>query len=945
MAYTAYAQYNILFSNEADYNFAVAVAGGNSIDISPRGAAALFGIPVPYPSGDLATIDKTITFISPFDPGSEIGHPGPSGVFVDDTIDSMFVPGQSGNPISAFPKGPDMNLIWTGAILRINANVDITAPPPNIIPQRRWIHGMELIPNSEGGSTSEAAMSRIASRTVAGFGYGLRGNNSILTISHSLNEFRTGLTSKTSWERFYFRLRTIGTTNCGFWRSNGATSANAGIGLKFNTLGGIDVVNINAINNEQAVPSFFPAIELNRYYRLDIFVNFSTTVGDTHLIILLNGVPVVSFMDAAHFGIGSQNGHISSVLGRWTIASDNQIEYDCDDWINSDLPINVDPQQGLYFTDDFRSIDWLAGSHIRPAISLSATTVGWTGNQEVLNQTLSPFTNLNNKLTSVTSGATIDGTTDVNNDQDEIAQKLGPVAAVIADESLNAASTDGKLGYRLAGGAPVLTTINQVNIDRIHSVAYQPSGLTEPQDIVPFHIVKTKSLDANQDITDMLQAAIEYIGIWGPEDAGPEADATDNVNVMDAIHNCLYTGSLWGYIGALTDAPVAAIGGTYIGNGTFQDINLPLPVHFLLIRPLTGANSGIRFFGASISPHLGVTQQNVPNVRVWMDSLQQVKFTVSGTDPQVNANGVTFQYIAFCDPGMRYNICGAYNFPSTGPSPRTTNLIDPNFTPEWIWIQKEVPNSPSAVSGLAVKGPSFTGDNGVTISGTNIPNFGNFATGRLITRSDIHYNIAGQNNYSLWRKSDSICGNIMLQIFSYIGNGLASRVIPFPDVTGRFPLFVHIQPSNSDGKFRDPSHAGVNSSLASTMGNTTSGITAGAVDSITVGIGCNANGINHDVFLILGSDLGWLNGTYFPPNCEAPYPVPPKPPLPEIAVRAEGGLVLGGSTPITLLRDVSGIYTLVPGKTNDTLIDRQTGVASVDVKIPDPIWKTGYIGG
>jgi hypothetical protein len=40
---------------------------------------------------------------------------------------------------------------------------------------------------------------------------------------------------------------------------------------------------------------------------------------------------------------------------------------------------------------------------------------------------------------------------------------------------------------------------------------------------------------------------------------------------------------------------------------------------------------------------------------------------------------------------------------------------------------------------------------------------------------------------------------------------------------------------------------------------------------------------------------------------------------------------------------MSGIYTLVPGKTDDTVYDRQAGQTSVDLAIPDPTGKTGFV--
>jgi hypothetical protein len=46
------------------------------------------------------------------------------------------------------------------------------------------------------------------------------------------------------------------------------------------------------------------------------------------------------------------------------------------------------------------------------------------------------------------------------------------------------------------------------------------------------------------------------------------------------------------------------------------------------------------------------------------------------------------------------------------------------------------------------------------------------------------------------------------------------------------------------------------------------------------------------------------------------------------------------------LVDGSGLYTLVPGKRNDTYYDRSTTPSTtIDLKIPDPFGKTGYSHG
>ena len=57
-----------------------------------------------------------------------------------------------------------------------------------------------------------------------------------------------------------------------------------------------------------------------------------------------------------------------------------------------------------------------------------------------------------------------------------------------------------------------------------------------------------------------------------------------------------------------------------------------------------------------------------------------------------------------------------------------------------------------------------------------------------------------------------------------------------------------------------------------------------------------------------------------------------------------GGITLTGAAEILLLEDVSGIYTLTPDKTDDTVYNRIPATAeTIDVKIPDPFAKTAFI--
>src|SRR5678816_3831634 len=112
-----YMNYIIYFQDPAQYNFAKSVAGGNLLELAPRAAATMFGIPYPYPSGDVDLIPAGISFIPPFVPGSQYGFPGPTGIFVDDTQNFQILPGQAGVPASTWPAGPDGKMVWSGNIV------------------------------------------------------------------------------------------------------------------------------------------------------------------------------------------------------------------------------------------------------------------------------------------------------------------------------------------------------------------------------------------------------------------------------------------------------------------------------------------------------------------------------------------------------------------------------------------------------------------------------------------------------------------------------------------------------------------------------------------------------------------------------------------------------------------------------------------------------------
>jgi len=961
-AYTDWIYYSIWFSDPDEYAFAVAAAGGDLTTggvfhgMSPDTAAGLFGIPIPYPSGNMDLIDKTITFpeylqsCGPTQAGVKYSTVGTICIAYNDDV-GIIVP-----PVNIpflGQVGQTFLLQWAGQVL-FKGRQAPTTPTPTFIPQRRFIGGWELENNMEGGAGSTGVGCRDASRTMDGLGMACRGQNTPgTTWTRQINEY-TGVSVRKSWERIYFRPRVVGTGIVGFWRCQNSTSPGAGAALVYNTAGGVDLYTINSLSTPTLQQSGF--VPDSDWTKFDIYLIFpSAGPEEGRIVVAANGVVIYDFHDTSGGSMDTVGFHQQSQVGKGVGigalgTADAQVEFDLDDWINGDIP---GPGGIVIFPD---SLSDIMGSHVRKVWNLSGSAPSYTpaGSPfQITNQGNNPQQKLNSALVSSTSGAQIDLTTDLPplGIQDKATGiAWGIVAFILGEQGTNSGSTDGSLGFSVAGAGYVMTVINETAAGAFNSVLYNPFNLIVPAEVTPLLLRYIKSADANTATVNAIQGVAEELGVWGHEDVVNDLVPADFPRINN-LHNCNYPETQFATPGPPPIQNVFMVGGTYTGNGTQQDILLPDACHMLFIRNNAGGSNGVKWFACGLGGHLGTTDRVVPNmpVRVWFDPVaQSYKFTVAGTDVNVNTAAATYQYIAFCDPGMRYCVGGAYNVPSNVSS-RAHVLQNDNFTPAWAFVQSEILGNASSSEGLAVKGPGNTGNVGNRLlSATVLNNFGSFSSQTLTTGADNHPSTLSQCNFLVFRASEPGCGWVSTQIFSYTGDGNASRVIPMTPATGRFPLFVLVCPTSGaqSAIFRDPSHAGVNSATFTGLVNTTTGITAGATDSITVGISLNANGVIYNVFAIPGDFTGWNNGTFFPPNCNQPeawYDPPMDPP--EIAVFGNGGLDLDGVIPITLLKDVTGIYTLQPGKTNDTMYDRQTGQPSVNMKIPDPQAKTGYIGG
>lgn len=948
MPIISYVDYLVFFSDPGEHALAMAKTGGRGLmEIAPYQAAAFFGVTWPPPALPMEEQDKGMAH-SPYgfpsvpgpgyhlpwtyDPNVYIKSDEPYAVLPD------YEPAYLGMPRQHVASHEfDQHLTWMAIIHKINAptegtpNVDVATIPP-----RRWIGGMELTTRGEGGATYSAERgNRVSTRVIDGHGMSIRGNMTTTPWNRTVNALRPGLVTNKSWERFYVRVVTSPLIPCGIWKCNGTPAFSEGGALKIGVGPSLELYNIEPgliATLKGSVP-----LVLGKWYLIDILLYVDTGVDtEASIRVFLNHEPVLSYVESAGVGINALTSHLDSSLGKWTLEVDPDVEIDLDDWICADVPL-IDGIEVL------NNVDWLVGSHVRPVNSVSLVATSWAGgNVGTLNHGISSFNNLSANYTSSTSGATITGLTDATEGIEDITGvNYGAVAAEVSQESSNSTGTDGRLGYKVAGGAAVTTVVDQTPGLDHQTVGYFPSGNAVPQPISPFSVVKTKSTNAALDATTMLQAVIEFIGIWGTEDE-PTTFDYDRTNYL---HNCRYPTTFFANLATPPLGLVYNVGGTYVGNGTYQEILLPLECHFLWIRPTTGAvTGGITFFASSMAAHFGGRTRTIPNVRVFSNTLGLIKFSVDGTSLAVNQSGITYQYVAFCDPGMRFNLCGAYSFYNNGIE-RPIQLIDNTFTPEAAFIQIDDYVVTSNVIGLGYKGQGYSGATGQYVDGTAIPDFGYFAQGQFITQPGIQSQ-ATQVNYSLWRCQDH-CEGTMVQICSYVGDGVSPRNVAVTPLCGRWPLFAMIQPHDGEAYFRDPSHTGSSSCTVNSLVASSAAIIGGGIDLLQVGATLNSIGITYDIFVIPGGPDGWANGVFYPGNCSLgpQFLPPPEPPLPGINVLAEGGLMFNGTTSQLLMKDISGIYTLIPDKRNDTYIDRQPAQTEIQVRIPEPNFKTGFIGG
>jgi hypothetical protein len=557
----------------------------------------------------------------------------------------------------------------------------------------------------------------------------------------------------------------------------------------------------------------------------------------------------------------------------------------------------------------YEGLDWLNGSKVvlaRPKAFSVNQGAGWTGQARTCGQQGFALTSaVVATITGATSGSVLEIDTDVDTMARSEPGSLGAVALQLTCASARGATAaSGSLGYNANAAGLVSLVVTETAVVTSRNMVGHLAGATDPIDLTSLQLRYTKAANADAATIKMLTAQVELIGQFWSEDYAPllSTDVAPTDPVWVGQHNAPYPRSPWA-VGGLAGpmSPVTFIGGTYVGNATATDLTFREPIHFIWIRPLTGGAGGYHWMSPYIGGHLvghgGVDpffvdeREDLTFVPAAGADAQQQRYIykITGAHAQINANAVTYQYIAVSDPGGRFVLNGTFAHDANAPSPKTNPLINPTFLPGWVFLMAEDANGGSTASKLYYQGPGTPADAVILLAGSAYVNAAmTAALGALTTKAAFHSLMTAGCCYACWRRAD---GNNdpgqpgVVAFATWTGDAAASRTVSLSPASGKRPLWALVLGDNSSGSMRDPSHTSTNSTnLAGT--DTTTGITGGGIDSFSVGSTLNANGVVYNALVFFASatacNNGWgCNGEYAPvepaPPADGPWPPDPDP--------------------------------------------------------------------
>jgi hypothetical protein len=830
----------------------------------------------------------------------------PGQAFASPCITSPWITkdGQTTNPIDkdefrrkksgfwAWLFGLEETYVWVGTFNYSPAAPTVTpgtTTPVSAISERRWVDGFDHPDTGEGGSSSVTALfTRAASRHADGYGLAFRSTGGGIR-THALTEHGATASTK-SWERFYIRPRAYPTNKVPFWRTHGSISSAAGIQLAIEATGRLSINDTTAFDVMTIAGQSASPIPLNVWTRVDVVFSYATggAGAGARFELWLNGVLSVNIASFDNSGLGIAQNHQSSDIGNVGGYETRNLGLDVDDWMNA-----VPPS----WTIDLRTgNDWKNGSRIvrispKGFSASNGTFAGdWRG---ALQEPAADAVADQIELTSSSSGDVLALTTDAELAIDGTPGAIGCVAFAVGIYSSRAGTGNGQIGYSIAGAAPTYKTMTDSTSPRWNTIAHRPTGALTPTAVTPLEFFHTKAATVSLEKVYTVVGAAELIGIFGNEDVVASTSGAAPVVVGNTgLHNAPYPRSAWAKATNVPPvAPVAIIADTYIGNGTGQDLVFTFPPTWLMIRHVDAAANGTAWWSSMLAAHHHFGQAAGSNGAVQVcvdpdfevvtgsinDQMQRYIVRVVGDEPTVNANGESYAYVAFCDPGMRFSHNGAITWP-IGTLDRVTSLFRTNFLADVAFFHREAIAGTTSGCDEWYKGVGHATQSLSKLNAAETASAVLLSKGSITTKSAIHAAV-NAIAFALFRRNDgSGAAGIpkVLQVWNYTGDGTGVRTLAFNTVTLVRPVFAIVVPHNAAAVYRDHEHTGTSSTTYPDSSNAANGIRGGGVDQLIVGSDLNALGIVYDVFVLPGGATA-CNGGFSCPGIFVPVDpeVPP----------------------------------------------------------------------
>lgn len=848
--------------------------------------------------------------------------------------------------------GTTTRFYWSGRFVYTPiTGVDQEGAPvatPAPIPERYFCQSFELPTTNtssgatgNGGSQSNIHTSRDASGYIDGYGMGFRAGTTLI-LSQTLYEHipgGVGSAPQKVWERFYLTIRALPLVTQSLHASSGFPTASNGTGLSVLATGQIGVY-IRTLAGTSLVATS-AALVVGTRYRIDQLMNWNNAggAGGGQHRVYLNGV---QFYDSGltSLGLGSagvqrqQSSELGQGIAGISAGGDVNYEADVDFWMAAAIPNNGG-------TESLNSVDWINGSRtvVVEANGQAADFTGWTtGKYRSMANRINRGAN---ELTSTTALAIASFDTNAVARVRGVRQALG-VASIHVAVHGHRGTNSGEVGYKLNGGADVYAAKLQgaAGTPTWINTLYTGPATAAPLTLTGLEIKHRKGNDVVAGGITAMMATIELIGIFSEADVLPDADdvvADPGFSPIAGVHNSAYPESPWANTAEPAFSPYHIVSGTYVGNGTGQDLTVKAPPVFIAIRRVTGTgDTGGWFFTSMLGAHTDIEQGMNPFVRALIDPSYagataedeaELRFLIriSSDNAQVNTNAQTYHYFAVCDPGARFHLATAVTHAQSGTFPRTDPLPVVGWTPTFVleWAED---SSPTISERLYFKDSSVLSVDAMLLTAgvAELANAMTLGAGQVVRRAGL-YTSGWYQNASIMFRPDDGNGPFTIPPFavvSWLGDGTASRTLSV-NLGGKRPLYAVI--AGNAGAQRDPSHTTTNSSQLDNGTQAATFITGGGIDAVQVGSSLNASSQPYVMLVYPGSATagngGWsIDGEFWP--IEPNSPVPSGGWVEPTIIEGGGGGGGGGNTEGENILDLEDSVVISDGS---TLVNGQYG--------------------